>query len=175
MNIKTSFGPVTAEVIQQLNEDMKSTLSAEDYNNFTNNFANYVEPYSKLSDKQLFDNIFLIAKVTIEGNGTIEKLTPNCVVDQYGWKNCMDEPDIAIKPVIISFNLMSPKLPLQIVESSTFWAVMECNCSIWDCCADLPDWVWSERKFEFMLSFDIDSSTNKEKHNATWANAIITF
>lgn len=170
MNIKTSFAPITAEIKQQLNEEMKGILSAEDYNFF----VDYVKPYPKFTSEQL-DNIFLIAQVTIEGNGTIEKLTPNCVVDQYGWKNCMDEPDIAIEPVQISFALISPKLPLQIVESSTFWAVIQCDNNIWDCCKDLPSWVWRDRKFEFMLSFDIYSSTNKEEHSATWANAIITF
>jgi hypothetical protein len=50
--------------------------------------------------------------------------------------------------------------------------------NIWDSCKDLPDWVWNERRFEFMLSTVITAEDGSVCHGNggdEYANQLVTW
>lgn len=143
----TKFISVTEELLKDLQEQLKGKISETDWNDF----KQYVRPYKKLGYDQL-DNIFLIAEVTIRYNGTITEIEPHCFIDQEGWTSMWDEPDMQINPIDIPFKILFPQAPLEIKGSETFIVVLMAEGNIWDSCKDLPNHVWNERSFEFMLS-----------------------
>jgi hypothetical protein len=153
----TKFIPVTEPLLKSLQEQLKGEISETEWNDFNE----YVRPYKKLGSEQL-DDIFLIAEVTIRYNGTITEIKPHCSIDQEDWPSFWDEPDIAINSIDIPFKMLLPKGPLKIKGSETFTVVLMAEGNIWDSCKDLPDHVWSERSFEFMLSTVITAENGKQ-------------
>lgn len=173
MKVSAQFAPVNKEQIENLATELKGILSEQELSDF----VKYVRPYEEFGDKQL-DDIYLIAQVTIRGNGQVQSLTPDCSVDQSDWHQVEDEPDIRIDPVSIPLKLLTPKTPFDVSGSTTFLAVMEAEGNMWDSCKDLPSWIWDENKFEFMLMFSItdgDGNVIYGNQGDEYANRLIEF
>lgn len=167
MKSTTKFTAVTKEQLETLSAQLKGVVSDENLVFFDQ----YVKPYEAFGYNQL-DDIFLIAEVTLKGNGTIKSLTPNCCIDQENWSMYYDEPDIQIDPVYIPMKTLVPTLPLEVEGTTTFLVVVEAEGNIWDSCKDLPEWIWNEHKFEFMLSFTLTTEDGKE-HDGVYASKLI--
>ena len=159
MKITTQFAPVTQELLDQLAVDLKGVLSDLDHSEF----VTYVKPYDEFGSQQL-DDIFLIAQVTITGNGEVVELRPNCTVDQDNWWQFEDEPDIAIDPVYIPFKVLVPQVPIEVKGLVIFPVVLLAEGNIWDSCKDLPSWIWNEGKFLFMLAFGLTDGKGQTFH-----------
>jgi len=173
MKSTTRFASVTKEQIQELSSQLKGHLSEEEPADFTE----YMRPYSEFGYDQL-DNIFIIAEVTLEGNGEVISLTPVCNVDQSEWWMYEDEADIRIDPVVIPLTLVTPLMPLNVSGSTTFLAVVKAENNVWDLCKDLPEWIWNEGKFEFMLWFTVTTADGKVyegNRSGEYANQLIGF
>jgi len=136
----TKFIPVTEELLKELQEQLKGTISEVDWKDF----CQYVRLYK------------------IKHIGTITKIEPHCFIDQEDWPSFWDEPDIAITSIDIPFKMLLPQAPLEIKGSKTFTVVVMAEGNIWDSCKDLPDHVWDERSFEFMLSTVITAENGKK-------------
>ena len=159
MKIKAEFIPVSQELLDQLATDLKGVLSEVDHNDF----VTYVKPYEGFGSQQL-DDIFLIAQVTVRGNGQVTELRPDCSVDQDNWWDVEDEPDIRIDPVSIPLKVLTPVVPFEVKGSKTFPVVLMAEGNIWDSCKDLPAWIWEEHKFQFMLMFGLTAGDGKTHH-----------
>jgi hypothetical protein len=171
MKSLTTFTRVTKEQLEDLSTQLKGVLSEANLADFNQ----YVKPYDKFGKAQL-DDIYLVAEVTIRGRGNVKSLKPHCWIDQEDWIACEDEADIRINPVDIPFKTLVPALPLEILGATTVLVVLEAEGNIWDSCKDLPGWVWSERSFEFMLSFTIVTEDGKEYEELyDYANQLIKF
>ena len=173
MKSKIEFSPFTIEQKEQLNNDLKSVMTESEWDDF----VKWVKPYNEFSYNQL-DDIYLVVEVTIEGNGVIKKITPDCIVDQENWQNYEDEPDIRIDPVYIPLRLVFPKTPLEIIGSKRFLAVLVSENNICDQCKNLPKWVWDDCKFEIMLRLNITSEDGTEYNGFEFsrqASKLITF
>ena len=173
MKITTKFSALTTEVKNVLNEELKDLLSAD----LHEDFVQRVKPYSRFEKDQL-DTIFLIVELTIDADVAIKELTPWCWVDQEDWFNYEDEPDIKIDSIDIPVKLISPTIPYTVSKSKSFWVVLQAEGNIWDSCKDLPAWVWDERKFDFMVTFNLVTQ-NGQKHTGNggdeYARQLIKF
>lgn len=171
MKLITKFSAVTKEQLNELSTQLEPVLSASNLAEF----KQYVKPYDKFGKDQL-DDIFLIAEVTIRGRGKVTSLRPHCWIDQEDWISCEDEPDIRIDSIDIPFKTLVPALPLDVVGAETVLVVIEAEGNIWDSCKDLPAWVWSERRFEFMLTFIVTTEDGQEyEESYDYANQLIKF
>jgi hypothetical protein len=173
MKVSTKFAPITQENIEEISNQLKGILSDDDINDI----KTYIKPYDKFTDKQL-DDIFLLLKVTIQGQGKIVSLTPTCSVDQEDWHHYEDEPDIRIDPVSIPFKTVFPQMPIEVSGTTTFFAVVKAEENIWDSCKDLPEWIWNEHKFDFALWFTATTENGKEYEGNSfgdYAQQLITF
>lgn len=173
MKVITKFTAISKEQLQQLSNELEGIISEQ----YHSDFIKYVKPYDEFGKDQL-DDIFLIAQVTIRGNGQVQSLTPDCTVDQEDWPQFEDEPDIRIDPVSIPFKLLTPQTPFEVSGSKTFLAVLEAEGNIWDSCKDLPGWIWNEGKFEFMLMFSVTDGKGKVhwgNQGDEYANKLIRF
>lgn len=170
MKIKTTFAPVDQEKKEELIKDLQGILEEDDLEDF----KVYPKPYDTFGYNEL-DNVILIAEVTIEGTGMIKSIEPNCSVDQVDWPSYEDEEDMSIDPVYIPFKLLSPKTPFEVKGSRTFTVILRAEGNIWDSCKDLPEWIWNEGKFEFMLSMNIDTDKGKFQGYEDYARAVIDF
>lgn len=150
MELHTKFSALTNADIQSLSQDLKGIISDGEIENF----KEYTSPYERLSYRQL-DNIYLVAEVTITGNGQVQNLMPHCTLNQVGWWNYAAEPDMQIDDVIIPFKMLIPQSQFLVSGSHTFLTVLQAEGNIWDSCKDLPQWVWDDGEFEFMLSFSM--------------------
>jgi len=168
MNSTTKLSPVTKEHLKELSTRLAGVLSEDDLSFFDE----YVKPYDNFGSAHL-DAVFLIAEVTIEGNGTVKSLSPDCVVDQENWYDYEDEPDIAIDAVYIPLkSVLLPQLPFEVSGTKTFLTVLQAEGNIWDSCKDLPEWIWNDRKFEFMVSFNVITEDGNEHHGNSDATLI---
>lgn len=173
MKISAKLSSVSKDQLQQLSSDLKGILSDQ----AQSEFIEYVRPYDEFGAKQL-DDIFLIAQVTIRGNGQVQSLTPDCSIDQEDWHQFEDEPDIRIDPVSIPLKLLTPQTPFDLSGSETFQVVMEAEGNIWDSCKSLPAWIWEEGKFEFMLMFSVtdgDGTIHYGNQGDEYASKLIEF
>jgi hypothetical protein len=169
----TKFSPITEIQIDQLKSELKGVVSEEDLKNFNE----FVKPYDDF-DKSQLDTIFLIAELTIEGQGLIQSLNPSCIVNQENWWNYEDEPDIRIEDVNIPLKILTPQTPFEISGAKTFLVVLLAESNIWDLCKALPEWIWNEHKFEFMLSFTITTAEGNTFYGNVsdeYANKLIEF
>ncbi|MCI5056308.1 MAG: hypothetical protein MRY83_09375 [Flavobacteriales bacterium] len=157
MKITTKFSALNDELKDRINKDLKDLLSTD----LHKDFVKWVKPYAEFGNDQL-DDIFLLAEVTIEANTIIQELSPECWVDQENWFNYEDEEDIAIDPIYIPMKLITPKFPIEISGSKSFWVVLQAEGNIWDSCKDLPSWIWDEGKFDFMLTFNAKTADGIE-------------
>lgn len=155
--------------LENLANEIKDSLSEDDLNCF----KKYVKPYQVFGNNQL-DDIFLIVQITINGEGQIENLTPDCTVNQQDWLSYEDEPDMQIDDVSIPLKMLTPKPQFWVSGTKTFFAVLQAQGNIWDSCKDLPEWVWNQRKFEFMLSFSMTVGGEKI-YGTNHASGLISF
>lgn len=154
----TKLAAVTKEQLEELYPQLERILSEQDLEFF----KKYLKPYQEFGFEQL-DDIYIIAEVTIEGEGEVEVLVPRCEVNQDRWWSYEDEPDIMIDPVCIPFEILLPKKPFNVSGTQTFIVVSEAERNILDSCKDLPQHIRNERKFSFLFWFDIVTK-NDEKH-----------
>jgi hypothetical protein len=69
-------------------------------------------------------------------------------------------------------------LPIEVAGKTTFFVVLESETNLWDCCTDLPNWIWNEQKFEFMLSFEVtteDGQIYNCNDSGQYASQLIEF
>ncbi|WP_298519772.1 hypothetical protein [uncultured Kordia sp.] len=173
MKVSTKFSPITQKDIEEITTQLKGILSDDDINDI----KTYIKPYETFSNEQL-DDIFLLVKVTIQGNGKVINLKPTCSVDQEDWHVYEDEPDIRIDPISIPFKTVFPQMPIEVSGTTSFFAVVEAEGNIWDSCKDLPSWIWDEQKFDFALWFTAtteDGKTYEGNSFGDYAQQLIVF
>lgn len=169
MESTTKFAAVTKEQLQELGTQLEGILT-EDNLGF---FKQYVKPYDDFGNNQL-DNIYLIAELTIEGTGEVQKIEAQCVVDQENSYLYEDEPDLQIDPIYIPFKTLLPSSPFEVSGSKKLLVVLEANGNIWDSCKDLPEWIWDQAKFDFALSFSLTTADGNQ-HAGSYDTKLIEF
>lgn len=168
---KTEFGPISQLELDEIGDALKATLPDAELELFrTCNKARETLTKSEL------DNIYVAARVTVEGTGTIQSVSPNCSVDQQDWVLYQDEPDLQIDAVYIDLETFFPNQPFTVSGSHSFIVVFKSEGNIWDCCKDLPEHVWNEGKFEFILAVDLTLEDGTEISGlGNYASKLITF